>query len=390
MTHDPHRVVQVGSLHVHLAVEPRVVLQGGCDETLPPLLECFGQLVPANRVPLRRKPLHRVVDHRVAQPAHQLRRGRLEGGAVHLREHPAVDLGALRHPAFVVPVAVLPVHELRVRGARRRHQQAAEPGEGLVAVFGQRLEQLPAVAPEPAPLLVVPVPVRDPQVEEPGPQQGSAVDPGLAREGARPQLARREDLDRARKARRVVRTRQGKLLDRARLAAERLAELAERRVVGHEHVARVRVHDARGLGERGHDEAVAGVVRRGRVLEQLGGNAVRPLRRQDLGRVLVGRPERVALAVLALERQAQALHASDLPHGREPAAKRREVQDREIDRSHPLLAVAGAHEQVVERGRVVALPSSHHPARLGSLRSRGQRRGGKQCGADPPTHGGPY
>ena len=318
---------------------------------------------------------------------------------VHLREHPAVHLGALRHPAFVVPVAVLPVHELRVRGAGRRHQQAPEPREGLVAVFGQRLEELPAFAPQPAPLLVVPVPVRDPQVEEPGPQQGRAVDLRLAREGPRPQLTRRDDLDRAREARRAVRTRQGELLDRARLAAERLAELAERRVVGHEHVARVRVQDARGLGQRGHDEAVAGVVRRGRVLEQLGGNAVRPLRRQDLGRVLVRGPERVALAVLALERQAEALHATDLPHRRQPTAKRREVQDREVDRSHPLLAVAGAHEQVVERGRVVARPSSHHPARLGGLRRGDQRRDGKQRDAEAPcratdhdlhTHGGPY
>ena len=384
MPHDPHRVVQVRGVHVHLAVEPRVVLPRRRDERGPPLLEGRSQLLPPNRVPLRREPLHGVVDHRVGEPRDELRGRRLERGTVRLREQPAVDLAPLRHPALEVLVAVLPVHELRVGGPRGRQQEPAELREGLVAVLGQWLEEVLPLPPKPAPLLVVPVPVSDPQVEEPRPQERAPVDPRLALEAPRPELARREDLDRTREARGAVLSGQGELLDRPRPAPERLAKLAERRVVGHEHVLRIRVQDGSGFGQGGDDEAVAGMVGGGRVLEEPRRHALRPLRGQDLRRVLVRGPERVALPVLSRERQPQALHPSDLPRRRQPGGEPREVQDGEVDRGHPLLPVARAHEQVVEGRRVVARPTGHHAARLGRGRRSGERRGGGQRQAERP------
>ena len=194
------------------------------------------------------------------------------------------------------------------------------------------------------------------------------------------------DLGRPREARGTGPAGHRELLDRARLPAEGLSELAQDGVVGHEHVPRVRVENARRLGQRGNDEADARVVRGRRVLEELRRHRVRPLGGQDARRVLVARAERVASPVGALHGEADALHRADLPDGSEPARERLEVEDLEIDRRDPQLPVSGAHEEIVEGGGVVAGTAGHHVPVLGGAPGRsavgdGQADGGRGRGA---------
>ena len=306
--------------------------------------------------------------------------GLLERGALGPGQEPPVRLAALEEEAGRVRVVVVPFEEAGHGLPRHAEQDAREVGEGLVPVLGQRP---PGLVPRPqvAPLEAVAVPVAEEEVEQPGAEVRRHVDVHVARGPVPPELLRGDDLVRAEESAVAIRSRQRVLVDRPRLAAEGRAELAQRGIVGHEDDLGIRVDDAGRLGQRRDHERRAGVVGHRLVLEDPGRPALAPLLGQDLGRVLVQRPEGVAAPVRAFQGEAQALHAAHLPHGREAAGVGAQVEHRHLDRRRPHRAVGLAEPELVEAPRGVFGAAGDG---LACLRGRGGnggqgKGGGEQC-----------
>ena len=171
--------------------------------------------------------------------------------------------------------------------------------ERLIAVVRNRLPLRPVRELRPAPLVAVPVPIADEDVEEPRLQEGARVGL-LPRIGGQALVERLviEDLLRALEARAAVRRPpHGVLVELADQAREVLAELAQPRVVRHHDQALRAVQDARrGHQLVGHEER-RGLVGRDLVLHQRPGPGVAQLLGKDAGGVLVDGAERVIAPV---------------------------------------------------------------------------------------------
>ena len=239
--------------------------------------------------------------------------------------------------------------------------------EDHVRVLGQGLEELLAGDPHPPPLAAVVVVVVEPEVEGAGPEEGPAVDPVLGTgEPPLPEVGGGDDLRRAHEAGPPLRGRERVLVDRPELAGERLAELAEGRVVGHDHEPRVREVDARRLGERREDLAGGGVGVRALVLRDLRREAVAPLLGQHPLGVLAEGTEGVGPPVGALEGEAEALGLADHADRRQPAAGLLQVEDGHLDRGRPQVAVPLAEHELVEPAGLELGAGGHRPGLLGA------------------------
>ena len=295
----------VGRLHVDLPREVAVIALGRLRQRVAPLLQRFDEAPAVERLPLGGHAPRRALEHLVREPRLQLARDlaprlvrqRGQQGAVLL----APVVGEAHHP--VVPGAE--AAQLRHDAGRRAHERALVAGEGLVAVLGDRVPGGGAGPLRPAPLLAVPVEVRDEHVEQPRAQELAHVG-ALVRRLRELLVERRvvDDLDRAVEARVAALLRRRVLGERADQAGVLLAELAERVVVRQHHDARRDRGHARGLRQLVRDERRRRVLRGHLVLHQVLDERVLQLLGQDARRVLVDRAEGVAAPVRSAQREA--------------------------------------------------------------------------------------
>ena len=316
--------------------------------------------------------MHGLVDDRVRHLRHELAGDLLVDRPLDVGEHPARDVvvvgGQALDPARVLAGVA---HEARHHRAHGSHGLALVPREGLVGVLGDRLPESLALDAGPAPLGLVTVPVAHHEVEEARLQERPAVHPVLraALAPLLPQVAGGHDLGDALVAGRRVLV-QGP--DRVR---ERLAELPERRVVGHDREARAVEGDPDGLRESADDERGRRVGRGGLVDGDCLQLAVLPLLGQDALGVLLQLPEGVAGPVRGLHGQAFGLEATHLAQRGEAAGLGREVEHRDLDRRRPGLAEA-LSEPEAPRAAPVELLGGDDRSRLRPGRARGRLRRG--------------
>ncbi len=88
---------------------------------------------------------------------------------------PAIDEAGLPGEADDVGIALLEVHDAGHRRPSDGEEEPVELGEGQVAVLGQRAPRV--TGPDPVPLVLVPIPVADEDVEQPGLQEEPLVHP---------------------------------------------------------------------------------------------------------------------------------------------------------------------------------------------------------------------
>ena len=218
----------------------------------------------------RRQPADRLLDHVVAQPADDVPGDRLPLCGIKIREQPAIHLvGVVQRPFELAGELLRERQEVGDARTDRGADHAVVAYEDEVGIFGDRLPQRRARDGHPPPLPAMAIVIVGPEIDDACAQEGPAVDPVLrALQPPVPHLLARHDLGRAHVARRLVRPREGKLVEGANLVRELLPELPERRVVGHDDDARVRERHAGRLGEGGLDERRARVRAGGLILRE--------------------------------------------------------------------------------------------------------------------------
>ena len=109
---------------------------------------------------------------RLLHLAHDL----VPGRGVQVAEEPAVHEAGRPVQPHHLGIFRLEVHEPRLAEAGDGHDRAVELREGLIAVLGERLQELLATHARPGELALVAVPVADEHVQQPGAQVGAGVD----------------------------------------------------------------------------------------------------------------------------------------------------------------------------------------------------------------------
>ena len=187
----------VGQVDLDLLREVLVEGLRAASQLVTAALEVAAQPPGVERDVLGRLPAQRLVDHGVRDPRLQLGRGLAERLPLQAGEQLAVLLAAVPGEALHGRVVgVVALEEGRAGAGEARHE-AVVAREGLVAVVRDRLPQRLVGELRPAPLVAVPVPVADHEVEEPGLQERPRVGACLSGGEALVELLVLEDLDRS-------------------------------------------------------------------------------------------------------------------------------------------------------------------------------------------------
>ncbi len=143
---------------------------------------------------------------------------------------------------------------------------------------------------------------------------------------------------------------------------ELFPEFSEPRVVGYQHQPPGRVEQAHRVGQSVRHEGGPGMVRADLVLHDAVDDAVAQLGPQGHGGILVDRTHLPLPAVGALEAQRRRLLAAALLLGLEAAGDPGEIEDLDLDRRCPQLAVVGTPEGG-EDGTGLVLRARHRRSR---------------------------
>ena len=349
-----HPLGLVARIHLHLGGEHAIEPPGGEWELVTPALERAGQCRLIEGPQLGGKALHRVVDHRVREPLLERGRDRVPHRPLEAAEQPAIDHSRVPGEPHDAGIRGGEFDQLRSGEPGQGQQQAVEPGKGLVAVARDRgpREGIRVAQPGPAPLVLVAVPVAQEYVDQPRGQERAGIDPlVLVLLEPLEQLLGADDLARAGEAWALVRR---TLLDGAEHPAELAPELAQRRRIGKQHQARLRMEDTGGVEERAHHQRRGGVAGADLILHDLVRDRPAELRRHHQGRILVGRAELVRAPVGALEAQRPGLLAAAAPGRPEPAGEPAEIEHLHANRRRPEIAVVLAEQQDMKPSRAVA------------------------------------
>ena len=366
----------IGAVDVHGAREERIEAVRGQPQSVAAQLEGAGQAGAVARVILGRDPMDRRRDDGITQPALQRGGDRIPHRLLEVHQQPSVEHARVPGQPHHVGVTVAEADDVGLIEAREPREKAVELGERLVAVARDGPPHVPVVLlePRPAPLVGVPVPVANVDVEQTRSEKGPRVDPVTrAVPQVLPQLLGARNVVRAREARLVVTAFLRPLLELPEHPGEVGPEGAETRVVGQNEQAWLRVEYTRGIEQRADDQRSRRMAGADLILDDLIDEGLAQLRRDRRRGILVHRAESEHAPVAALEPQRFRLPPATALERGQTAGVAGEIEHFDADRDGPQVAVVAAEQELVRPARSITGAGGHGYSR-GLLSPRRGRR----------------
>ncbi len=371
-------------MDLHHPGEQRVIAIADLQQVIPPPPQRSGEGRAVLLEVLGRQASHGEVDHRIGEPTLDRPCDRVPHRLLEVHQKPSIGHLAGEREAPDTRIVVAEADQLRPVEPREPHEQAVQARECLVPVSwdGAPDAEPSGIEARPAPLIVMPVPVPDKDVHQPGGEERPGVDP-MARVVLEmlEQLGGCGELDRTREPHVVVGRLGGTLFDHSELEAGADAvEAGEPRVIREEREARLGVKDASRVEQRRDHERSTRVCRADLVLDHVAGEGGPQLRWQRQRRILVHRAEHVLAPVPTEEPQRLRLAPAAASGGREAAGEAGQVEHLDVDGRRPQVAVMRTEEQTMQPPCAVARPcddrlSGGRAGRCpGGLRRDGHRR----------------
>ena len=290
-------------------------------------------------------------DDRVRELRDQLRRDRFPFRPLETDEEPAVHVAGGEGHLVDRRVGRSPPGDLLAVVLGQGRQRAVESAECGIAIAGDDPPDAPLalVQQDPSKLTDVPVPVSHQDVDQAGAKVVARVDVLVA--------AAVEPLEEGERLLLLLDPRKAvldPLFHQPEHPGEGSSVLAESWIVGHHHQLGRRVEDAGRLEERRDHQRAAGKIRAGHVLGEPADQSPARIWIENAGRILVDRSERPGASVGAFEAQLGRLQPAALTLGKQPAVKRRQIEDVDFDGRVPGLPPVGAQEQAAEPSGLVA------------------------------------